>query len=99
VAVLRLAGATPGQVLRTIGAEAVLVTALGAVLAVVAVVPAVAGLVLALRGRNPEVLIVVPWWPVAAIAGACLVIALAASLVPAGVLVRRRAADLASTWE
>jgi putative ABC transport system permease protein len=99
VAVLRLSGATPGQVLRMIGAEAVLVTALGAVLAVVAVVPAVAGLVLALRGKNPEVLIVVPWWPVTAIAGACLVIALAASLVPAGVLVRRRPADLASTWE
>lgn len=94
VAVLRLSGATPGQVLRMIGAEAVLVTALGAVLAAVAVVPAVAGLVLALRGKNPEVLLVVPWWPVAAIAGACLVIALAASLVPAGVLVRRRPADL-----
>ncbi|MEV4512654.1 ABC transporter permease [Dactylosporangium sp. NPDC049525] len=99
VAVLRLSGATPGQVLRMICAEAVLVTALGAVLAVVAVVPAVAGLVLALRGRNPEVLIVVPWWPVTAIAGTCLVIALAASLVPAGVLVRRRPADLAGTWE
>lgn len=99
VALLRLSGATPGQVLRMIGAEAVLITALGAVLAVAAVAPAVAGLVLALRGRNPEVLLVVPWWPVAAIAAACLVIALAANLVPAGVLVRRRPADLAGSWE
>jgi putative ABC transport system permease protein len=99
VAVLRLAGATPGQVLRMIGAEAVLVTALGAVLAVVAVVPAVAGLALALGGRNPQVQLVVPWWPVAAIAAACLAVALAASLVPAAVLVRRRPADLAGTWE
>ena len=99
VAVLRLSGATPGQVLRMIGAEAVLVTALGAILAVLAVLPAVAGLVLTLRTKNPEVFIEVPWWPVAAIAGACLAIALAASLIPAGVLVRRRPADLASTWE
>ncbi|GAA3224303.1 hypothetical protein ACFO1B_35605 [Dactylosporangium siamense] len=60
---------------------------------------AAAGLALALRDRNPEVLIVVPWWPVAAITDACLVIALAASLAPAVVPVRRRTADLASTWE
>ncbi|GGM67474.1 FtsX-like permease family protein [Dactylosporangium sucinum] len=99
VAVLRLTGATPGQVLRMIGAEAVLVTVLGAVLAVVAVVPAVGGLVLALSGKNPEVAFVVPWWPVGAIAGACLVIALVSSLLPAGVLVRRRAADLAGSGE
>ncbi|MBG0567089.1 hypothetical protein [Actinoplanes aureus] len=49
--------------LHIIGAEAVLVTALGAVLAAVAVVPAVAGLALAVRDKNPQVLIVLPWWP------------------------------------
>jgi putative ABC transport system permease protein len=43
--------------------------------------------------------VVIPWLPLAGIALACLAIALAASLVPAALVLRRRPAELAAVPE
>jgi putative ABC transport system permease protein len=98
-ATLRLSGATPRQVLRMICVEAVLVTAIGVLLAAVVTGITVAGIKGGLSGLAPAVPIVVPWLTVGGIAAACLVTALVASLVPAAVLLRRGAVELAGIRE
>jgi putative ABC transport system permease protein len=99
LATLRLSGATPGQVLRMIGVEACLVTAIGTLLAAAVTAVTVTGLRHSLLGLAPSVRVVVPWPPLAGIAVACLAIAVLASLIPAAVALRRRPAELAGVPE
>jgi putative ABC transport system permease protein len=94
-ATLRLSGATTGQVLRLVGAEAALVVGIGSLLGLVAAVIALAGVVRGLRHYIPETAIVLPVPAVAAVVGTCLVLALAASLLPARLALRAPATSLA----
>jgi putative ABC transport system permease protein len=89
VRVLRLSGATGRQVMRTMAAEASLVVAIGALLgAAVAVV----GLVSIRAGLSEQVRapvdLVVPWSTVLTVLALCLVLAVAASVLPLGGPVR-----------
>ena len=99
LATLRLSGATPRQLLRMIGVEAVLVTCVGVLLAAVVTAVVVAGMRAALDGLAPSVRIDAPWRVLAGITAACLLTAVLASLVPAGLLLRRRPVDLAGIRE
>lgn len=99
LATLRLSGATPSQVLRMIGVEAVLVTYIGVLLAAVVTAVTVAGMRNGLAGLAPSVPIVVPWPTLGGIALACLVTAVLASLIPAALLLRRRPIELAGVRE
>jgi putative ABC transport system permease protein len=99
LAALRLAGATPRQVLRMIGVEAVLVTGVGLLLAAGVTAITLIGMRIGLVALAPTVPMIIPWLPVGGIAAACLVIAVLASLAPAAVLLRRRPVELAGIRE
>jgi putative ABC transport system permease protein len=87
LALLRLAGTTPLQVVRMVGTEAVLVSVVAVLLAaVVTAVTAVAARA-GLAGLAPSVALTVPWRPLAAIALACLMTAVLAATIPAATLV------------
>ncbi|OHV56961.1 hypothetical protein BCD48_00770 [Pseudofrankia sp. BMG5.36] len=98
-ATVRLAGATRRQVLAVVGAEAVLVTGIGAALAAAVTAITAWGAQYGLADLAPSVPITVPWGPLGAIAAACLTIALLASVIPAALLLRRDPADLAAVRE
>ncbi|MDO3700924.1 ABC transporter permease [Micromonospora sp. C28SCA-DRY-2] len=87
---VRLAGATRRQVLRLVAAESALVVVLGALLGGAV---AFAGLVSIRAGLAEQVGapvdLVVPWSVVGGVVGLCLLLALAASVVPAWRLLRR----------
>jgi putative ABC transport system permease protein len=89
LAALRLVGATPRQLLRMIGLESVLVAVIGILLGGVVTAITVVGMRSGLAPLAPRVPLAVPWRPVGAIAAACLVIAVLASLIPAAVVLRR----------
>lgn len=81
---LRLVGATPRQVLWTVAAETAFVVALGSVLGALTALPSLLGLRAGLSGTlGVPVRLVVPVTPVAAAVAGCLVLALAASVLPA----------------
>ena len=85
---LRLAGATRGQVLRVVAAETLLCVAAGAVIGILAVAISVGGSWAALRrlvGATPAV---VPWPVIGGLSGACLAIALVAAVMPVAVFLR-----------
>ncbi|MGP3977411.1 ABC transporter permease [Streptomyces sp. 8N114] len=87
--ILRLSGATSGQALRAVAGETVCAVALGAVLGMVVVIPALLGMVHGLReslGVPVEAVVAWPW--VAGSVGGCLVLGLVASVVPAYSLLR-----------
>jgi putative ABC transport system permease protein len=91
-AVLRLAGASPGQVLRLVVAESAVLAGAGAVLG-----GAIAGVaLLAIRSGLAEqigapVAISVPWAGAGIVVSVCLALAVAASAGPAAALLRRPA--------
>jgi putative ABC transport system permease protein len=99
LATLRLSGATPGQVLRMIGVEAVLVTAIGVLLAGAVTAVTLLGMRGALAPVATAVPVVMPWPPVGGIAATCLAIAVLASLIPAALMLRRRPVELAGVRE
>jgi len=99
LAALRLSGAAPGQVLRMIGVEALLVSGIGALFAAGVTAVTVIGLQHGLAPLAPSVRLVVPWLPLGGIALACLVIALLASLIPAFLALRRPPLELAGVPE
>ena len=72
---------------------------IGTLLAAAVTAATVTGLRHGLMGLAPSVRVVIPWLPLAGIALACLAIALAASLVPAALVLRRRPAELAAVPE
>ncbi|GIM94118.1 FtsX-like permease family protein [Paractinoplanes toevensis] len=87
---LRLAGATPRQVLLAVAGESALVVAIGAVLGGGAAIVAVWGATAGLRSQTGATLPLTVPWPTAAVAVAvCLVLALAASVLPARAGLRR----------
>ncbi|WP_055587617.1 ABC transporter permease [Streptacidiphilus griseoplanus] len=93
LAVLRLTGATTAQVLRLVGAEALLVVAVGGVLGLLVAVLDLAGISGALALLSAGSAMVVPWAAVGAALGACAVLAVCASVVPAAFALRRGAAQ------
>ncbi|MEU7404682.1 FtsX-like permease family protein [Streptomyces sp. NPDC044948] len=95
LAVLRLAGATDGQVLRMVGAEALTVVAVGALLGLVVAGLGLAGLWTALALLSVPAAPVLPWAAVGTVVGACAVLAVTASVVPAGLILRRRTGEAA----
>ncbi|AQS68091.1 FtsX-like permease family protein [Streptomyces pactum] len=97
LAVLRLAGATDGQLLRLVAAESLTVVAVGALLGLLAAGVNLAGMwaVLGLLSVRPTV--VLPWTAIGTAVGACAVAAVLASVAPAAVALRRRAVALAGT--
>jgi putative ABC transport system permease protein len=99
LAALRLSGAAPGQVLRMIGVEALLVSGIGTLFAAGVTAVTVIGLQQGLAPLAPSVRLVVPWLPLGGIALACLVIALLASLIPAFLALRRPPLELAGVPE
>ena len=99
LAALRLSGAAPGQVLRMIGVEALLVSGIGTLFAAGVTAVTIIGLRHGLAPLAPSVRLVVPWLPLAGIALACLVIALLASLIPASLALRRPPLELAGVHE
>ena len=81
---LRLAGATRRQVLLAVAGESVLVVAFGAVLGTVAAVIALWGATAGLRAQTDTAAPLAVPWPTAAVTViACLLLALAGSLLPA----------------
>ncbi|MFF0739865.1 FtsX-like permease family protein [Streptomyces sp. NPDC004111] len=89
---LRLSGATPRQVLGTVAGETVFVVALGALLGGLVALPSLLGIRAGLSATlGIPVDLVVPWPTVLAAAGGCLLLALAASVLPARAALRTRA--------
>ncbi|MFI5888666.1 FtsX-like permease family protein [Actinoplanes sp. NPDC051513] len=81
---LRLAGATPRQVLLAVAGESALVVAIGAALGSAAAILALWGSVAGLREQTGAAVPLTVPWPTAAIAvGVCLALALAAAVLPA----------------
>ncbi|MFG2007261.1 FtsX-like permease family protein [Spirillospora sp. NPDC048911] len=85
---LRLLGATRGQVLRYTAGEALLVVAVGVVLAAGVAVLSLAGLWASLTQLAAPIAISLPWPSIAAVAGGCALLGVLASIAPA--LRRRR---------
>ncbi|WP_344407543.1 ABC transporter permease, partial [Dactylosporangium fulvum] len=99
LAVLRLAGTTPRQVLVMIGVEALLTGLTGVLLAGAVTGAMLTGLLDGLRRMAASAELVVPWTPVLAVTGCCLVVTLAGSLVPAALALRVPAARTAGLRE
>ncbi|MFE6912722.1 ABC transporter permease [Streptomyces rubiginosohelvolus] len=99
LASLRLTGATKGQVLRLVGAEALVVVAVGAVLGAVIAGVNLLGVWSALGLLDVGSDIVVPWGTVAAVIGASALLATVASVLPASFALRVRPVELAGMRE
>jgi putative ABC transport system permease protein len=99
LAVLRLAGATRWQVLRLVGAEALTVVTVGALLGLVVAGLDLTGMWVALRLLSVRTTIEPPWATIGVAVAACALLAVVSSVVPAGLALRRRAAELAGLRE
>ncbi|MFF0104780.1 FtsX-like permease family protein [Streptomyces hirsutus] len=99
LAVLRLAGATHGQVLRLVGAESLMVVVAGALLGLVVAGVNLAGMWAALGLLSVRPTLGLPWATIGAVVAACAFLAVLASVVPAGLALRRRAVELAGIRE
>nr|BFE80557.1 hypothetical protein GCM10020093_031580 [Planobispora longispora] len=76
--------------LGTVAAESVIVTALGTALGAAVALPALLGMRSALAAEiGSAVELIVPWPVVLGVVGGCLVLALAAAVIPALAAVRR----------
>ncbi|PSK52594.1 ABC transporter permease YtrF [Streptomyces sp. 111WW2] len=89
-AVLRLAGATDGQVLRVVAAESLTVVAVGTLLGLAVAGLDLAGMWAALALLSVPAPPVLPWAAAGTVAGVCAVLAATASVVPAALALRRR---------
>jgi putative ABC transport system permease protein len=89
LAALRLAGATGGQVLRLVGAEALTVAAAGALLGLLAAVLNLLGMTGALTLLSAPARLALPWPALAATSGACAVIAVTSAVLAAAQTLRR----------
>ncbi|KOG86871.1 hypothetical protein ADK38_28600, partial [Streptomyces varsoviensis] len=96
LALLRLSGLTPAQVLRVVAAEALLVVAVGLVLAAGVAALSLGGLWIALQQIVSGTPVVVPAGPVAGTAAACALIALLATVAPAWHTLRTPAVRMVS---
>ncbi|MEV7413856.1 ABC transporter permease [Streptomyces sp. NPDC089919] len=99
LAVLRLAGATRWQVLRLVGAEALMVVMVGGLLGALVAGLNLVGMWGALGLLSVWTSLVIPWGTLAAALGACAVLAVISAIAPAGLALRRRAVELAGVRE
>ncbi|MFD7498603.1 FtsX-like permease family protein [Streptomyces sp. NPDC059832] len=97
LAVLRLGGATPGQLLRMIAGESLLVVGTGVLMAAVVVGLNAAGLWAGLQQLVVSTRVTLPGLPFALTAGVCAVVALLATVLPAWVALRTPAVRLTTT--
>ncbi|MFI8325208.1 FtsX-like permease family protein [Streptomyces sp. NPDC085529] len=88
LASLRLAGATRSQALRAVTGEAVLAVAIGAALGLGVTAAVLGGLGAGLAALSAPVALAVPWAQTGAAAGVCVLVAVAASALPAWRLTR-----------
>ncbi|RNG30645.1 ABC transporter permease [Streptomyces botrytidirepellens] len=88
LATLRLAGATPGQILRLVGAEALMVVVVGAVLGVLVAGLNLMGMGSALQLLSAPTTIRIPWRAIGAATGACAMLAVVSSVAPAALTLR-----------
>ncbi|MFI0815872.1 ABC transporter permease [Streptomyces sp. NPDC021098] len=88
LAALRLAGATPWQILRLVGAEALMVVAVGAILGALVAGGELAGMASALTLLSVHAAIQIPWAAIGAATGACALLAVVASVIPAALVLR-----------
>ncbi|WP_217143330.1 FtsX-like permease family protein [Streptomyces sp. AC627_RSS907] len=95
LAVLRLAGAGNGQVLRLVGAESLMVVVVGAFLGLGVAGLNLSGMWAALGLLSVRPTPALPWGAIGVTVGACAVLAVAASVVPAALALRRRSVELA----
>ncbi|WP_436519602.1 FtsX-like permease family protein [Actinoplanes sp. HUAS TT8] len=99
IAVLRLGGATPRQVLALIATETGTVVAVAVLLAATVTTVMLLGLRSRLTDLVPSVEITAPWPLIAGITAICVLVAFAASLFPAALLLRTPPAALAALRE
>lgn len=97
LAVLRLGGATPRQLLRMVAGESLLVVATGVLMAAGVVALNLAGLWAGLSRLVVSTEVTVPALPFAATAAACATVALLATVLPAWVALRVPAVRLTAT--
>ncbi|MEV5172376.1 FtsX-like permease family protein [Streptomyces flaveolus] len=99
LAVLRLAGATRWQVLRLVGAEALMVVMVGGLLGALVAGLNLVGMWSALGLLSVRTSIEIPWATLAAALGACAVLAVISAVAPAGLSMRRGAVESAGVHE
>lgn len=87
---LRLAGATRGQVLAVTAAESLLTATVGALLGTAVTAVNLAGMRAALAVLGVDAPVVVPWLPMGAVAGVCAALCVLCTLLPAARALRRR---------
>ncbi|MGW7204758.1 FtsX-like permease family protein [Streptomyces sp. NPDC054837] len=87
---LRLAGATTGQVLRLVAAEALLVVAVGALLGLLVTALNLGGMWGALDLQSARSPLRLPWPELGAATGACALLAVVSAVLPAAHALRRR---------
>jgi putative ABC transport system permease protein len=97
LAVLRLGGATPGQLLRMIAGESLLVAGTGVLMAAAVVALNAVGLWAGLQQLVVGTRVTLPGLPFAVTAGACAVVALLATVLPAWAVLRTPAVRLTTT--
>ncbi|MEH0426708.1 ABC transporter permease [Streptomyces stelliscabiei] len=97
LAVLRLGGATPRQLLRMVAGESLLVVGMGVLMAGAVVGLNAAGLWAGLQQLVVGTPVTLPGVPFAVTAGACAVVALLATVLPAWVALRTPAVRLTTT--
>lgn len=95
LAVLRLAGATKRQILILVAVEAMTVVVVGAVLGAIVTAVNVLGIWGSLAALSVWSSVVLPWQTLAATLGACVVVAVVASVLPAVGALRTRPVELA----
>jgi putative ABC transport system permease protein len=86
---LRLAGATSGQILKIVAADSLTIVLLGMVLAAAATACTLAGIAGALARLGAPVTLTIPWAPVGATTAACALVAVVASVLSAASTLRR----------
>ncbi|NEA73189.1 ABC transporter permease [Streptomyces sp. SID13588] len=95
LAVLRLAGATLGQVLRLVAAEALLIVAVGTTLGAGVAALNLLGVKAALAALSvPSSPVVIPWTATGAAVAVCALLAVPAAVIPARLALRGRAVGL-----
>jgi putative ABC transport system permease protein len=99
LAALRLAGATRWQVLRLVGAEALMVVVVGALLGALVAWLNLVGMWSALRLLSVRTSVEMPWATLAAVVGTCALLAVISAVVPAGLALRRGAVESAGLRE
>ncbi|MBV1941153.1 ABC transporter permease [Streptomyces sp. BV286] len=99
LAVLQLAGATRWQVLRLVGAEALMVVVVGGLLGALVAGLNLLGMWSALGLLSVRTSVEIPWTTLAAATGACAVLAVTSAVVAAGLSLRRSAVELAGVRE